>query len=82
MRKIESPAGIFPVTLILRTLDVVTSNVTGMKIRSKLGHVTVFKSGKEKMHSISSFIHHFLLEHPTTGKDKNQTKTNTFCSLA
>lgn len=48
MRKIESPSGIFPVKLILRTLDVITSNVTGMKIRSKLGHVTVFKRRGKK----------------------------------
>lgn len=53
MRKIESPSGIFPVKLILRTLDVITSNVTGMKIRSKLGHVTVFKRrGEKRKHSI------------------------------
>lgn len=50
MRKIESPSGIFPVKLILRTLDVVTSNVTGMKIRSKLGHVTVFKRRRKRKH--------------------------------
>lgn len=48
IRKIESPSGIFPVKLILRTLDVITSNVTGMKIRSKLGHVTVLKSRRKK----------------------------------
>lgn len=63
MRKIESPSGIFPVKLILRTLDVITSNVTGMKIRSKLGHVTVLKSRREKKetHSIFCFTHHSLL---------------------
>lgn len=48
MRKIESPSGIFPVKLIPRTLDIITSNVTGMKIKSKLGHVTVFKSKRKK----------------------------------
>lgn len=60
MRKIESPSGIFPVKLILRTLDVITSNVTGMKIRSKLGHVTVLKSRREKKGN----TFHFLLYTP------------------
>lgn len=54
MRKIESPSGIFPAKLILRTLDVITSNVTGMKIRSKLGHVTVFKQEEKELRSVSS----------------------------
>lgn len=61
IRKIESPSGIFPVKLILRTLDVITSNVTGMKIRSKLGHVTVLKSRRKKNKG-NTF--HFLLYTP------------------
>lgn len=60
MRKIESPSGIFPVKLIQRTLDVITSNVTGMKIRSKLGHVTVLKSRRKKKRN----TFHFLLYTP------------------
>lgn len=70
MRKIESPSGIFPVELILRTLDVITSNVTGMKIRSKLGHVTVFKQEEKELHSVSSSICQSLLEHLTAGETK------------
>lgn len=62
MRKIEGPSGIFPVKLILRTLDVITSNGTGMKIRSKLGHVTVLKSrrGKKRKHIPFSALHTIL----------------------
>jgi len=70
MRKIESPSGIFPVELILRTLDVITSNVTGMKIRSKLGHVTVFKQEEKELRSVSSSICQSLLQHLIAGETK------------
>lgn len=78
MRKIESPSGIFPVKLILRTLDVITSNVTGMKIRSKLGHVTVLKSRRKKRKHIPFSALHTILCYNITPQGKIKTP---FCGL-